>query len=317
MLVSRLQGTRETRYIDLDQGAAVTNIDDYRTTGGAAVAQKRGERLMKSILLQLADDDRKDVRMNMALALAARHQSHVIGFCAVQTVYYSGYAMAQVPASVIDNLRNEALEKAGHLVEQFNRACEREGLAFESRIVEGDPVGLLAAQSRVCDLVVVGQPDPQTTSDAGAEAIANELVLNAACPVLLMPYAGRFDSLGKRVLLAWNDSREASRAVRDALPILKHADKVTVLTVNPPRSEQVAGADVAAYLARHGVKAETSQTAAKDIDIGDVLVSAISDHDADFLVMGAWGHSRFREMMLGGATRGVLQQMTAPTFMSH
>ena len=272
---------------------------------------------MKNILLHLADDKRRDVRLDVALTLAQQHDGRLVGYYVVPTLLYSTYAMAQAPMSVIEGIRQEALEKARAAAGWFNQACAKQGVTAEYRIGEGDPVTLLATASRAADTVVVAQPDRSDDTSVGTQWVSEELVLGAACSVLVVPYAGKFDVLGRRVLIAWNDSREASRAVRDALPVLKKAEQVTLLTVNAPAREQIPGAEIAAYLAHHGVKVETSQTVAKDIEIADVLVSAISDHGADLLVMGAWGHSRFRELVLGGATRDVLKQATVPLLLSH
>jgi nucleotide-binding universal stress UspA family protein len=138
--------------------------------------------------------------------------------------------------------------------------------------------------------------------------------------VLFVPYAGRFPKLGTRVLVAWNASREAARAVRDALPLLKRARRVDVVAFDPQRSadhgEQPAS-DIALYLARHGVRASAAQQRGTGIEIGAQILSRAADMEADLIVMGAYGRSRFRERVLGGATRTLLESMTVPVLMSH
>ncbi|HUN49464.1 MAG TPA: universal stress protein [Candidatus Sulfotelmatobacter sp.] len=272
---------------------------------------------MKNILLHLADDARREARLTLALDLAAAHDARLVGYYVVPTMPYSGFAMAQAPISVIEGMRQDALAKAGQAADWFNQACARQGVAAEYRTGEGDAVALLTDASRAADVVLVGQKERDGSGAAGTPAIAEALVLSAACPVLVVPYAGSFAGIGRRVLIAWNDSREASRAVRDALPLLRRAAQVMLLTVNPAADQQIPGAEIAAYLAHHGVTVEASQTVAKDIDIADVLVSSLADRSADLLVMGAWGHSRFRELVLGGVTRDVLKQATVPVLMSH
>jgi nucleotide-binding universal stress UspA family protein len=137
--------------------------------------------------------------------------------------------------------------------------------------------------------------------------------------VLVVPRYGTFDTVGERVLVAWNGSREATRAVHDALPILKLATKVTVLSIDPERDtgDRIPSADIALHLARHGVAAEGTSTVGLDISVGDLLLSRAADLGADLIVMGAYGHSRMRELVLGGATRHILQHMTVPVLMSH
>jgi nucleotide-binding universal stress UspA family protein len=137
--------------------------------------------------------------------------------------------------------------------------------------------------------------------------------------VLIVPRYGVFGTVGERVLIAWNGSREATRAAHDALPLLKRATKVTVLSIDPDHDSQrrVPSADITLHLARHGVAAEADSTVALDIAVGDVLLSRAADLGADLIVMGGYGHSRVREMVLGGATRHLLQHMTVPVLMSH
>jgi nucleotide-binding universal stress UspA family protein len=137
--------------------------------------------------------------------------------------------------------------------------------------------------------------------------------------VLLIPYAGDFPAVGKRVLVAWNAGREATRAITDAIPILREAQQVDVIAFNPkdaPHGE-VPGADVGLYLARHGIKVNVSQQTAEDVDVGNQLLSRAADLDVDLIVMGAYGQPRMKELVLGGATRTVLKSMTVPVLMSH
>jgi nucleotide-binding universal stress UspA family protein len=136
-----------------------------------------------------------------------------------------------------------------------------------------------------------------------------------------VPYAGQFERVGERVLVAWNASRESTRAINDALPLLKNAAMVTVLAVNPKHGIEghgdVPAADIALHLARHGVKAEAAHTIAKDISEGDALLSYAADLGVDLIVSGGYGHSRAREMVFGGVTRTLLQEMTVPMLLSH
>jgi nucleotide-binding universal stress UspA family protein len=123
------------------------------------------------------------------------------------------------------------------------------------------------------------------------------------------------------VVIAWNSAREAARAVHDAMPLLIAAEAVTVLTIDPREGPQghgeLPGADISLHLARHGVKAQVERTVSADLPVGEVLLSRLADLGADLLVMGAYGHSRMRELLLGGATRSLLQSMTVPVLMSH
>jgi nucleotide-binding universal stress UspA family protein len=140
-------------------------------------------------------------------------------------------------------------------------------------------------------------------------------------PVLVVPYVGELKDVAQNVMVCWSATREAARAVTDALPLLQRAQKVTVLSANPRGSAQghgeSPGSDIALYLARHGVRAEASRTAAQDVDVGNLILSCAFDAGAGLIVMGAYGHSRVREIVLGGTTRTVLSSMTGPVLLSH
>lgn len=159
-------------------------------------------------------------------------------------------------------------------------------------------------------------PELTATPSDLPEAVA----LTTGRPVLVLPFIGAKPP-GKVVLLCWNASREAARAAADALPFLKAAQKVIVLVVNPTTSAEghgaEPGADVAAWLARHGVQITVQRDVAPDADVGGVILSRAADQGADLIVMGIYGHSRMREMVLGGASRTLLASMTVPVFMSH
>jgi nucleotide-binding universal stress UspA family protein len=168
---------------------------------------------------------------------------------------------------------------------------------------------------------VVGQEDPDGGGTPNAGALLEQALFSSGRPVLVVPFAGRFESLGRRVLIGWNASREAARAVNDALPLIAQAEIATVLAANPRRGlgghGEEPGADIARHLARHGLKVEVQHVVAPEIAAGDILLNAAAESVADLLVVGAYGHSRLREMVLGGVTRTLLRQMTLPVLLSH
>jgi len=144
-------------------------------------------------------------------------------------------------------------------------------------------------------------------------------VLAAGRPVLILPSAGRFPSIGKRDSRRLESEREATRAVTDAIPLLRLADSVHVMAVNPRSGEHgnVPGADIGLYLARHGVRVEVKTDHGAEIDVGNELLSRAADLDADLIVMAATAIRGWKEWVLGGATRTILESMTAPVLMSH
>jgi nucleotide-binding universal stress UspA family protein len=204
----------------------------------------------------------------------------------------------------------------------FEQAAQRRGISAEWRAPtdgeEADP----ALHARYADLAILGQRNPAADDDAVIGRPRPEHVtLASGRPILVVPYAGRFATVGRNIVVAWNASREAARAVADAMPLLASAEAATVLAVDPqigPGAQgDVPGADIALHLARHGVKVQIERTVSAEVPIGEVLLSRLSDLGADLLVMGAYGHSRTRELLLGGATRSILASMTVPVLMSH
>ena len=190
----------------------------------------------------------------------------------------------------------------------------------EWRETGADALSAVALHARYADLVVIGQQNTDLPSGVDQD-FAHSLPVAAGRPVLVVPYAFERRPIGRQVLVAWNASREAARAVQDALPILERAGQVHVVSFDPEISDSAhdkePGADIALYLARHGVKVTVSRHAVPDLEIGPQLLSRAFDLSADLIVMGAWGHSRLREFFLGGVTRTLLESMTVPVLMSH
>ena len=280
---------------------------------------------LKDILVHLDLTSRSHVRMELAAGLAVRHGAHLVGVHVIDIPsvnYFYGAAMPFVPANpdeIVDRIRAEATAAAEPLETAFGDCLRRNGLEGEWRLVEGSPPAMVALHARYADLCVVGQPNPYEPQDADAVTVAT--VMTSGRPVLAIPFAGDYPTIGERVLVAWNASREAARAVNDALPLLVGAQQVTILAINPERGVgghgDVPAADIALHLARHGLKAEAAHTVAKDIADGEALLSYAADIGADLIVAGAYGHSRARELVFGGVTRTLINEMTAPVLLSH
>ena len=226
-------------------------------------------------------------------------------------------------AGMITSGLNTFREEAGRIEAAFAKATREQPFTAEWRLVTAQGKGVaetVMEHGRSADLIMASQRDPSWEFHTLLDE-PERLAVESGRPVLLIPYAGQFSSFGKRVTIAWNGRREAARAAFDALPLLKMASTVRILWINPQDEVQDAGdiptAEIAAALARHGVKCETATTAAADIDVGDVLLSSLADDGCDLLVMGAYGRSRLREFVFGGATRHILRSMTVPVLMSH
>jgi nucleotide-binding universal stress UspA family protein len=280
---------------------------------------------LKDLLVHLDTTARCATRLEVAARLAVQHGAHLTGLHVIDIPsanYFYGAAMPFVPANpeeIVERIRAEATEAAGPVEAAFRDCLRRNGIAGEWRMVEGAPPATVGLHARYADLTVVGQPNRDEPQDA--DAVTETAVMTSGRPVLAIPFAGEFPTIGERVLVAWNASREAARALNDALPLLLGAKQVTVLAINPQRGVgghgDVPAADIALHLARHGLKAEASHTVAKDIADGEALLSYAADIGADLIVAGAYGHSRARELVFGGVTRTLIAEMTAPVLMSH
>jgi nucleotide-binding universal stress UspA family protein len=271
---------------------------------------------LRDILVHADEDGRRDTRFALALNVARKHDAHAIGLFALEFAELPGYVSAQISPNLLDRARETYLGQAQGARDVFEAEAKRAGVACEWRQEEGPALDLLRKHGRYTDLVVVSQPN---TDEEGArpEGFPGELALTGGRPVLSIPYAGTHANLGTNVLVAWNASRESARAVHDAMPFLVKAESVVVLAVDPRDDSHFAGADIATHLAHHGVTVEARHSVAPDLAVGDELLNMASDLGSDLLVMGAYGRSRLREAVLGGATQHLLRHMTIPVLMSH
>jgi nucleotide-binding universal stress UspA family protein len=269
----------------------------------------------KTIVVHVDNRPRRAERLALAFTLGERFGAHVVGLFALEAARIPSYALAETGQLVLEMERKRRAEEARAAETDFRQAARRSAAGSEWRLSMDDAAAALRLSARYADLVVAAQPEPPAPLDV---SFAGELVLGAGRPVLLVPYAGHFADAGKRVLIAWNASREAARAVADALPILVRADAVDVVVFAPGGDHgEVPGADLAHYLARHGVKANAAVDAAPEVAIGERILTRAADTDADLIVMGAYGRSRLSELVLGGATRSLLAAMTVPVLMAH
>jgi nucleotide-binding universal stress UspA family protein len=283
---------------------------------------------LKDVLVVFTGPHDPAPRLQVAIDMARRDAAHFIGLYLIPPVslfagglpYTGSVTEMRALESVQASRRSTALAEAGRVEAAFRDEAARADLSSEWRCIEGHPADTAVLHARYCDLAVLGQSDPEHPVPDGADLVETVL-LGSGRPTLVVPYAGRFEQVGRHVLIAWNAAREAARALNDALPILVGAEKVTVLSVNPKDGigEEATwpAADIALHLARHGVTAEASYTVSHEIDVGNTILSRASDLGSDLIVMGGYGHSRARELILGGVTRTLLQHMTVPVLLSH
>ena len=263
--------------------------------------------------------------ITLAATIAAQEDAHLVGVATTgvsRYIYQSGLVDPMVPAASIHLEHHlEALrQRARRALDDFETLMlKQEVRSYESALIDDEAGAGLSLRGRYSDLLVLGQPNPDEPSPVVMPDFPEYVVLNAGRPVLVVPYAGQFDRVGKRVLVAWDSGVSATRAVVNAIPLLKRADIVEVVVFNAEdRGDahgDIPGADIALYLARHGIKVDVIRQRTR-IDVGNSLLSMAADLGSDMLVMGCYGHSRFREILLGGVTRTMLESMTIPVLMS-
>jgi nucleotide-binding universal stress UspA family protein len=224
-----------------------------------------------------------------------------------------------IPVDVIELQREENSKTAKAAVERFEASAKAAGVSAETRILEaslGSGATLFGSIARRFDLAVVGQA--QREHGASEELLIEAALFESGRPLVVVPYIQKNGVRLDRVIVCWDGGRTAARAIADAMPILERAKAVDVVIVAEERKqEEITGAHMTQHLARHGIRASAKRTARGDISIENVILSYAADAGADFLVMGGYGHSRLREFILGGVTRGILASMTLPVLMSH
>jgi nucleotide-binding universal stress UspA family protein len=277
----------------------------------------------KTILVHIDGSRHLTATMELASQLAIGHEAHLIGVTTtgVSRYLYESFAPSIEPAGLapyLDTLQHEADERA----QRFEAFAQHAGVAsFEKRVTDDEPAGALAMQARYADLVVLGQYDPDGEVSSVYADVPEYVAMNGGCPVLVVPYAGNYAPSLERVLIGWNASPEASKAVRQALPFLRLAKIVEIAIFNGEEQGEALGeqpgADIALFLSRHGIKNIDVRQERIDGDVGEALLSLAANLQSELLVMGCYGHSRFREIFLSGASRTVLRSMTLPTLLAH
>ena len=257
-------------------------------------------------------------RLAPVAALARQVETRLTGLYVTGLPASQPFADLNGWAELLDAYMTAQRAEAGKAEHAFRQEIARLNIAGDWHYRETDRTEGVVALARSHDLIIMGQPDP----DAPGNGLRpSEVVLAAGRPALIVPYAGDFPEIGRRILVAWNGTREAARALHDAMFLIDRAETVTVLEIDPPEgADSIAdlrAAPVAATLKRRGIAAEVETTVSAETPIADIILSMAADRTADLIVMGAWGHSRLREFVLGGASRGIFQEMTVPVLMSH
>ncbi|KQX21477.1 universal stress protein [Variovorax sp. Root434] len=277
----------------------------------------------RTILVHLDRSDRSAARSALAAQWAKAHEGHLVGL--VPTGLYDGVipidAIATGMTDYIADAASHLRLRAEAISREFREGIHASGyLSYEVRLVDGATVDAVVRHGRASDLVVLGQDDESDAMDTTVHGLVQQVLMEAGRPLLIVPCAGNFSAPAKNVVVTWDGSRESAIAIHTALPALLGASRVTLVSYRHPGEEgdeqRLLIPEMIQFLQRHGIQAR-SEREVTEIDIADALLSRISNLGADLLVMGGYGHSRFRERVLGGVTRQILAQMTVPVLMAH
>jgi nucleotide-binding universal stress UspA family protein len=255
-----------------------------------------------------------------AISLADTFKAHVLGVGFVYDPVIPGAVMGGIPPQFIETQRADSDRVASTAIARFEQVAKRVGVSYESLSVNAsiasaaDRLGQLA---RRFDLAIVGQPNRE--KDEPVEVVDEGVLFESGRPVIFVPFIQKAALKLDRVMVCWDGSRAATRAVADSMPFLHKAKQVEIVMVASKgfKTDEAPGVDLAKHLARHGLQVVLKRITSPDIDISSTILSYAADTNADMIVMGGYGHSRLREFILGGATRGILESMTVPVLMSH
>jgi len=285
----------------------------------------------KTILVHCDASRAIDGRLAAAADVAQRFEARLVGLHAREPFEIASFIDGGMPIGTLMEAYQAGCDSAEKTAQSaYDKATRGRNFPVEWRVTEAFSDDALTVNARYADLLVVGQADPDDPAGSRND-LPEAMAFATGRPILVVPQIGAPSSVGKSgvgksgigrtVLLCWSASRESARAAADALPFLRAADTVIVLVVDPEFSAdghgQEPGADVALWLARHGITVTVQREVAADARIGEVILSRAADCGADLIVMGIYGHSRLRELVLGGVSRTLLSSMTVPVLMSH
>ena len=278
----------------------------------------------KNILAYLDSGADNSLMLKQAMGLARDHGARVTGLIArpIPEPNWSLVGETAMPRTALADLQSFSVERADGALSEFNLAMERSGVKGDTRVQDcsSHAVAEVVCQfARRHDLVVIGQSTGRGGRFGGHE-LPDDTVMGGGRPVLVIPYVVT-KPVGRHIMVGWDGSREAARAVNDAMPMLRQAHKVTLIMVNPIPSviSQSAqpGAGIHQHLRAHGIDAAVDREKSADMKTEDVILSRVSDLDVDMLVLGAYSTPRYQEIIFGGVTRHLMNEMTVPIMFSH
>jgi nucleotide-binding universal stress UspA family protein len=276
--------------------------------------------MIKDVVVNLSGAQEQDVAADYAISLAKTFGAHAVGVAFIYEPVIPGSLLGGIPTDLIEVQREENAKAAKSAVGMFETAAQRDGVSAETRLLDASIAGaadLFGRIARRFDIAVVGQA--QHEQRASEELLIEGALFGSGRPVIIVPQVQTEPMTLDGVLVCWDGSRPAARAIGDAMPFLARAQSIEVLVVTGERdkSGEITGTNMKRHLARHNIDVEIKRIAAGNVDAQSAIMAHAADSGADFMVMGAYGHSRLREFILGGVTRSILKSMPVPVLMSH
>jgi nucleotide-binding universal stress UspA family protein len=276
--------------------------------------------MIKDLVVNLTVGADRDPAAQYAVSIAEAFEAHIAGIAFAYDPVITPTVMDGLSAAWVDTQRTENRAAAQAAIDRFEAAIKREGLSAEHRIIEaslGGAANLFGRIARRFDLAVVGQMAPERVMPD--DLLIESALFESGRPMVVVPYIQKEGLKLDRVMVCWDSSRNAARAIADALPFLRRGKTIEIVMVAKTggKPDELPGVDLGEHLASHDLKVEVKRLVATDVDIANVILSHAADSGVDFIVMGGYGHSRLREFVLGGATRGILASMTVPVLMAH
>ncbi len=276
----------------------------------------------KNILIHLDHSSGCRNRLETAFALANSFNAKLNGLFVVPDYIVPSYVEAQISVDLITDVTEKAIARARDTLDTYQKFADDANVSMESHVLEGQVIPILREHTKYSDLLILGQDQPDDP-DNTSYGLADTLLFEGACACIVVPHSGKLEAPGKRVLLTWNASRESARALREAMPLLANAETVVMLSSEPDNSDTAMARghphaqELTRFLESHGIEAISSGISDMDISATDAIIGQAADMNADLIVMGAYGHARLREIILGGVTRDLLKTTTVPLFLAH
>ena len=276
----------------------------------------------KNLLIHLDHSSGCRNRLEVAFGLARKFDAQVTGLFVVPNYIVPSYVEAQISVDLITDVTEKALARASETLAEYQKLARDQGVDLQGHVVEGQIIPILREHSKYSDLLLLGQDHPDDPDNA-SYGLADALLFEGACPCMVVPHSGKLAIPGERILLTWNASRESAHALRQAMPLLQEAETIVVLSSEPDDGDDDLARghphalELDRFLKSHGIETVSSGISDPDINTTDAIIGQAVEMDADMIVMGAYGHARLREIILGGVTRDLLKQSQLPLLMAH